>query len=541
MHDGSARREFRCAIYTRKSSEEGLEQGFNSLHAQREACEAYIKSQKHEGWKGLSTHYDDGGYSGGSMERPALRRLLADIAAKRIGGLPLAHEQAAAYCERLAIGIAEYSRRFAATPSRMLDDIHAAPAEYHDGRTVAKTFALAIEEAAKRHPAAEPLLVHAALLAREPIPLFLFSEAREKFGEPLATALAGDGLDEAVATLRAFALVDREVIADERDPAITTDCIRLHPLVRQVAAARLEGEARDAAKRALVDGVAAVYPTTVQNDPQTWPRARRLEPLALNLADSDAVTTGSEASAARLLDGVGSYWEAALAAYKQAQRLFERALAIRERVFGSDHSETARSLSNLASLLYAQGDFAVAQPLFERALAIEEKVLGPEHPDTATTLEHIGLLLQARGDLAAARPLFERALAIREKFLGPSHPATATGIFNLARLLQGQEELAAARPLFERALAIYQKVLGPEHPNTNRTRQNLAGLLLALGDAAQALALAETALAALDKALGREHRWTKDAARITGDVFEAFGRADEARTLRARYGVREAP
>jgi len=84
MHDVSARREFRCAIYTRKSSEEGLEQDFNSLHAQREACEAYIKSQKHEGWKGLSAHYDDGGYSGGSMERPALRRLLADIAAKRI-------------------------------------------------------------------------------------------------------------------------------------------------------------------------------------------------------------------------------------------------------------------------------------------------------------------------------------------------------------------------------------------------------------------------------------------------------------------------
>src|SRR4051812_18456374 len=76
--------ELRCAIYTRKSSEEGLEQNFNSLHAQREACQAYIKSQKHEGWKPLSAHYDDGGYSGGSMDRPALRRLLADIAAKRI-------------------------------------------------------------------------------------------------------------------------------------------------------------------------------------------------------------------------------------------------------------------------------------------------------------------------------------------------------------------------------------------------------------------------------------------------------------------------
>jgi site-specific DNA recombinase len=70
----------RCAVYTRKSSEEGLEQDFNSLHAQREACEAYIKSQQSEGWRLVETGYDDGGLSGGTVERPALQRLLADIA-----------------------------------------------------------------------------------------------------------------------------------------------------------------------------------------------------------------------------------------------------------------------------------------------------------------------------------------------------------------------------------------------------------------------------------------------------------------------------
>ena len=69
----------RCAIYTRKSSEEGLEQEFNSLHAQREACEAFIKSQAGEGWRSVRTHYDDGGLSGATMERPALQRLMADI------------------------------------------------------------------------------------------------------------------------------------------------------------------------------------------------------------------------------------------------------------------------------------------------------------------------------------------------------------------------------------------------------------------------------------------------------------------------------
>ena len=72
-------KKIRCAIYTRKSTEEGLEQEFNSLQAQREACESYIKSQKHEKWQLLPTEYDDGGYSGGNMERPALKRLLSDI------------------------------------------------------------------------------------------------------------------------------------------------------------------------------------------------------------------------------------------------------------------------------------------------------------------------------------------------------------------------------------------------------------------------------------------------------------------------------
>jgi len=74
----------RCAVYTRKSSEEGLEQDFNSLHAQREACEAYIKSQRHEGWRLVEAAYDDGGISGATMERPGLQRLLEDIRADRI-------------------------------------------------------------------------------------------------------------------------------------------------------------------------------------------------------------------------------------------------------------------------------------------------------------------------------------------------------------------------------------------------------------------------------------------------------------------------
>ncbi len=77
-------RTLRCAVYTRKSCEEGLDQDFNSLDAQRAAAEAYILSQAHAGWLCLAEHYDDGGFTGGNMDRPALRRLMTDIEARKI-------------------------------------------------------------------------------------------------------------------------------------------------------------------------------------------------------------------------------------------------------------------------------------------------------------------------------------------------------------------------------------------------------------------------------------------------------------------------
>ena len=94
----------RCAIYTRKSTEEGLEQEFNSLDAQREACAAYILSQKHEGWTTLPERYDDGGYSGGTLERPALYRLLADVEAGKVDAVVVYK------VDRLTRSLADFAR-----------------------------------------------------------------------------------------------------------------------------------------------------------------------------------------------------------------------------------------------------------------------------------------------------------------------------------------------------------------------------------------------------------------------------------------------
>lgn len=221
-------------------------------------CNVLITSNTHA-WRGVATPVEIGvwskevgadylvartGRTGRTDERSA-----AESLSETLGGLPLAHEQAAAYCERLEKPLAEYHKRFEAAPARILGDARDAPTEYHDRLTVTKTFGLAIDEAAKLHSAVEPLIKHAALLAPEPIPLFVFEEGREQLGEPLAAELADDGLDEALAALRAFALIDRQSIADERDLEIVTETIRLHRLVRQVAADRSpmwSGKARDA-------------------------------------------------------------------------------------------------------------------------------------------------------------------------------------------------------------------------------------------------------------------------------------------------------
>src|SRR5260221_12118331 len=84
MKDQAIKRSLRSAIYTRVSTDHGLEQDFNSLDAQREACEAYVKSQAHEGWRLIRDRYDDGGFSGGSIERPALQQLLEAVRARKV-------------------------------------------------------------------------------------------------------------------------------------------------------------------------------------------------------------------------------------------------------------------------------------------------------------------------------------------------------------------------------------------------------------------------------------------------------------------------
>ena len=211
----------------------------------------------------------------------------------------------------------------------------------------------------------------------------------------------------------------------------------------------------------------------------------------------------SAAEARRLNEEALALYEAGK--FSQAEPLFRRSLAIREKVLGPEHQNVATSLNNLAELYRDQGKYVEAEPLYRRSRAIWEKVLGPEHPNVAQSLNNLAALYRDQGKYAEAEPLYRRSLAIREKVLGPEHPDVAQSLNNLAELYRAQGKYAEAEPLHRRSLAIWEKVLGPEHPNVATSLNNLAGLYETQGQYAQAEPLHRRSLAISEKALGPEH------------------------------------
>jgi len=191
--------------------------------------------------------------------------------------------------------------------------------------------------------------------------------------------------------------------------------------------------------------------------------------------------------------------------YDKAKPLYERTLAIRERILDKEHPDVAESLNNLAGLHQTQGNYEQAKPLHERALVIREKILGQEHPKVAESLNNLAVLHYTQGNYEQAKPLFERALAIDEKMLGKEHPNVAIRLNNLAALHESQGNYEQAKPLYERALAIDEKMLGKEHPNVAGDLNNLASLHQAQGNYEQAKPLYERSLMIIKKFFDDDH------------------------------------
>jgi len=211
-----------------------------------------------------------------------------------------------------------------------------------------------------------------------------------------------------------------------------------------------------------------------------------------------------------------------------ATPLQERALATRRRVLGEEHPDTLTSISNMGTLLRAQGKLSEAEPYYREGLENLRRVLGEEHPDALTSISNMGVLLNTQGKLSEAATYFREALEKRRRVLGEEHPDTLTSISNLGVLLNAQGKLSEAAPYFRETLEKSRRVLGEEHPSTLNSINNMGALLMAQGELSEAEPYFREAMEKRRRALGEEHPDTLGSIHNLGALLTAQGELGEA-------------
>jgi tetratricopeptide (TPR) repeat protein/transcriptional regulator with XRE-family HTH domain len=439
-----------------------------------------------------------------------------DAIADKLGDLPLALHLAGSYLRayHAEISLDDYLADLdqpavighASLLGEGLDD---SPSPTHHVQSLAQTFALSLGRLDRER---EVDRVAIALLARM---------ACLAPGEGVPRDLLGRTLDEVSARRRADGLrrLGAVGLVEEGE-----GWLRMHRLlVHFVRHEDLDPTAQGAVARALI-----ACGEDADNGHLAGLALAAVIPHVIAVAGSAAERTGDERVTAALYVAAGRVLQYG-GDLGAARPWYERALAIRERVLGPDHPDTAEGLNSLGGLFWGQGELAGARPLYERALNIREMVLGPDHPDTATSLHDLAVLLWGQGKLAAARPLYERALDIRERVLGANHPDTAMSLHSLGVLFGAQGEVAAARTVYERALTIWERVLGPDHPHTALSLYTLGVLLRDQGELDAARPLLERALATRERVLGPEQRDTAFSLNGLARLLHAQGDLDAAR------------
>ena len=439
----------------------------------------------------------------------------------RLGFLPLALEQAAAYMAQNALCAREYLELWEAAPGEMYREGAEGTA---DERTVARVWEVSLEALAKDGPLAGTVLRVLAWLSPEGVPRSLL-----------------EGLGERREVLRAVGRLAAYSMLAVDDGGVIT----VHRLVQEMARTAQDGDpGRDPVLVAQArDDAARLLEAAVPGDPRDpgcWPRWRVLAAQVAAFAGHAPAHTDTE-SAAFALDRVGvflrdqgslsqavAYLRRAIEGYerlrgpdgalssrnnlagaylaagqhRQAVELHERNLADRTRTRGPDHPKTLQSANNLANAYSAAGQHRRAVELHERTFADREQILGRDHPDTLDSANNLANAYQAFGDDWHAVQMHERILAAYERVLGTDHPSTLQSANDLANAYYMIGAFRRAARLHERTFADRERILGPDHPKTLQSGNNLAYAYGAAGQHRRAVELHERTLADHEQILG---------------------------------------
>ncbi|WP_432830914.1 FxSxx-COOH system tetratricopeptide repeat protein [Dactylosporangium sp. CA-092794] len=441
--------------------------------------------------------------------------------AERLGYLPLALEQARAYCTATGRTLTDYLD--AIQQHRLLrygiDDAQ--------HLTVDATITLAVNVADHQHPAAPSLMQLFAHLAAAPIPRALATVAPHQLPAPLRqTAQDQAAYDRALQVLAELALID-----------IRDGTIRVHQLVAEIIRhqhptpsvpwwRRLR--ARRVTWPQITAQLLAVALPAHPDDPGTWSQIAVLYPHITTIAEH--LPPSADDNAARLLTVCGLYAQRR-GELREAERLLGEAHIRLDRSLGGNHPGTLGALNNLAEVLARLGELDHARALHERILSARRRLLGTDHADTLTSLNNLADVLVRLGELARARAMHEQTLRTRRRIFGADHADTLTSMNNLALVLARLGELGDARMMHEQTLQATQRNLGVDHPDTLASMNNLAGVLAKLGRTAEARAMYTGALTTARRVLGESHPNTLTLMHNLADVLAGLGELAEARSM----------
>jgi|GEM_PF-5932547 len=439
----------------------------------------------------------------------------ANTLAAQLGRLPLAMDQAASYILATGGTYAEYLDELEEYGLELLKK--GKGVDYEE--VVTTTWQISMK---KLSAAATELLYLCSYLAPDGMILALFSETTAEHLPPALREIAAHKLKrkDAIAELVKYSLLKRG----------EDGLHSMHRLVQRVI--RGEADNKDTVYLAadleiLVDVLSDIKYATRED----YDYFLALSDHAVSVVDFAELAFAENEE--RLKTVVGGLYRLARGyklrgEYDTALIYYKRNLALNEKIYGAEHTETAAAYNNLGLLYNDMGNLEKALEMYQKDLAISEKVLGLEHPDTATTYNNLGVLYRTMGNHEQALEMHQKALAIREKVLGLEHPDTAQSYNNLGALYHDMGDYKKALGMYEKSLTIQEKVLGKEHPSTAATHYNLGMLYHRSERYEQALEWFSRAFKIWMRVLGEEHPHTQLAF---GNLRYAFvangGKAEE--------------
>ncbi|KAI9037125.1 uncharacterized protein KD926_000842 [Aspergillus affinis] len=452
-----------------------------------------------------------------------LEKDLASLMAQ-FDGLPLAIVIAGAFMRETGTGISEYLEDYQESwfelQAQSLPTRH-----YHQGN-ILQTWAVSYHEIQKRDSTAAILLLFLSFFDNQDIWYELVAGGRHCPNVPDWFEMAvGRKFDfkARIKTLLAFSLIETKPQGGS---------YRLHPVVQDWCT-HVAGTENHISRLREIALVSIGY-TVPGSDEKDYARVqRRLLPHAnyvfrkhMTYETNNTAVCGAFHMLGNLYSDQGKL--------KEAEEMYQRALAGKEQALGPDHTSTLRTVNNLGLLYSDQGKLKEAEEMYQRALAGKEQALGPDHTSTLDTVHNLGNLYKDQGKLKEAEEMYQRALAGKEQALGPDHTSTLDTVHNLGNLYSDQGKLKEAEEMYQRTLAGYEQALGPDHTFTLDTVHNLGTLYSDQGKLKEAEEMYQRALAGYEQALGSDHISTLRAVGNLGLLYSDQGKLKEAEGMYQR-------